>query len=160
MSWIVRLATVRLAAPSTGKGPPINTIRPCNTEFDATVFGFAPNKANQADALAGPVLSAVLSATEPRRGAKCRGPLDHKALKKIQAIYNEKCTPIAMQGLVRPREKPLAQEQWETMEKQCEEQWKQSAMQARAYIGVTPDARDGAACEVATRRSLGAFPYS
>jgi hypothetical protein len=46
------------------------------------------------------------------------------------------------------------------MEKQCEEQWKQSAMQARAYIGVTPVARDGAACEVAARRSLGAFPYS
>jgi hypothetical protein len=37
------------------------------------------------------------------------------------------------------------------MEEQCEEQWKQSEMQARAYIGVTPDA--GAAREVAARRN-------
>jgi hypothetical protein len=36
----------------------------------------------------------------------------------------------------------------ETMEKQYEQQWKQSEMQARAYIGVTPDG-DGAVREVA-----------
>ena len=48
-----------------------------------------------------------------------------------------------MQGLDRPREKPPAQEQWQAIGKQCEEQWKQSEMQARAYIGVTPDAGDG-----------------
>jgi hypothetical protein len=74
-------------------------------------------------------------------------------LKKIQAICNGKFMPIAMQGLARPREKPLAQEQWETMEEQCQEQWKQSDMQeARSYIGVTPDAGDGVAREVPARR--------
>jgi hypothetical protein len=41
---------------------------------------------------------------------------------KIQAICNGKCQPSAMQGLVRAREKPSAQEQWISMEKQCREQ--------------------------------------
>jgi hypothetical protein len=31
--------------------------------------------------------------------------------KKIQAIYNEKCAPITMQGLATAREKPPAQKQ-------------------------------------------------
>ena len=62
MSWMVRLATARLAAPSTEEGPPINTIRPCNTEFDATVFGFAQNKPTATDVPVG----AVLSADAPR----------------------------------------------------------------------------------------------
>jgi hypothetical protein len=44
---------------------------------------------------------------------------------KIQAIYNGKNAAITMQGLARMKEKPLAQEQWISMEKQCQEQWKQ-----------------------------------
>jgi hypothetical protein len=43
--------------------------------------------------------------------------------RKIQAICNEKLTPFAMQGPAMAREKPPAQEQWVSMEKQCEEQW-------------------------------------
>jgi hypothetical protein len=39
-----------------------------------------------------------------------------------------------MQGLARAREKLPAQEQWEAMEKQCEEQWKQAEIRARAYV--------------------------
>jgi hypothetical protein len=61
---------------------------------------------------------------------------------KIQAICNRKCVPITTQGLAHSSEKPVAQGQWETMEKQCEEQWN-VGMQARAYIGVAPDADDG-----------------
>jgi hypothetical protein len=43
---------------------------------------------------------------------------------KIQSICNGKCAPITIQVIVRAREKPLAQEQWVSMKKQCEEQWK------------------------------------
>src|SRR6202051_2367034 len=45
---------------------------------------------------------------------------------KIQSICNGKCGPNTMQGLERAKEKPPAQEQWGTMEKQGEEQWKQA----------------------------------
>jgi hypothetical protein len=37
---------------------------------------------------------------------------------KIQAIYNAKSAPNAMQGLARTREKPPAQEQWASMKEQ------------------------------------------
>jgi hypothetical protein len=40
-----------------------------------------------------------------------------KSSGKIQSIYNKKCAPITMQGVETAREKPLAQEQWQTMEK-------------------------------------------
>jgi len=53
---------------------------------------------------------------------------------KIQAIYNGKYTANAMQGLVRARGKPLAQEQWEQWKKQCEEQWKQSEIRTTLYV--------------------------
>jgi hypothetical protein len=36
---------------------------------------------------------------------------------KIQSIYNRKCAPTTMQAFACAREKPLAQEQWKTMEK-------------------------------------------
>jgi hypothetical protein len=43
-----------------------------------------------------------------------------------------------MQGLATAREKPPAQQQWGTMEKQwkkqCAEQWKQSEIRAHAYV--------------------------
>jgi hypothetical protein len=48
---------------------------------------------------------------------------------KIQAICNEKCVPFAMQGLAGTREKAPAREQWVSMKKQCEEQWKQWEIQ-------------------------------
>jgi hypothetical protein len=38
--------------------PSINTIKTCNADFDATVFGFAPNKATTTDVPVGAVLSA------------------------------------------------------------------------------------------------------
>jgi hypothetical protein len=41
-----------------------------------------------------------------------------------------------MQGLDRPREKPPAQEQWQAIGKQCEEQWKQSEIRARDQCSV------------------------
>jgi hypothetical protein len=53
---------------------------------------------------------------------------------KIQAICNGKCVPITMQALVMAREKRATQEQWEAMKKQCEEQWKQSDIRARAHV--------------------------
>jgi hypothetical protein len=49
---------------------------------------------------------------------------------KIQAICNGNAEPSAMQGFDRAREKLPAQEQWEAMEKQCEEQWKQGKNRA------------------------------
>jgi hypothetical protein len=41
---------------------------------------------------------------------------DGKFFGKIQSICNGKTTPITMQGLMTAREKPSAQEQWETGE--------------------------------------------
>jgi hypothetical protein len=37
----------------------------------------------------------------------------------------EKQRRLQCKALQRREEKPLAQEQWEAMKKQCEEQWKQ-----------------------------------
>src|ERR1700722_320628 len=53
---------------------------------------------------------------------------------KIQSIYNGKCGPNTMQGLERAIEKPPPQEQWETMEKQGEGQWKQAKIPASADV--------------------------
>jgi hypothetical protein len=59
-----------------------------------------------------------------RRESCCDRNQSHLDREKIQAICNGKSMPFAMQGLARTREKPPAQEQWVSMEKQCEEQWK------------------------------------
>src|ERR1700722_8286649 len=57
-----------------------------------------------------------------------------RAAAKIQSICNGKCGPITMQRLARAAEKPPAQEQWQAMEKQRAEQWKQSKIRTRGDI--------------------------
>jgi hypothetical protein len=52
---------------------------------------------------------------------------DGEVWKKIQAICNGKSAPITMQRLVRPGEKPPAQEQWRTMEKTMDNNGKNNA---------------------------------
>jgi hypothetical protein len=89
-------------------------------DVDTTVFGSAPNGRTN------PIRSMSLSALcfQPEcRESRCDRNQSPRAFEKIQAICNGKTTPFAMQGLARTREKPPAQEQWVSMEKQCEEQW-------------------------------------
>jgi hypothetical protein len=59
---------------------------------------------------------------------------------KIQSIYNGKSAPITMQGFAQASENLPAQEQWQTMKKQCAEQSETVRNQGEC---LRPD-RDGA----------------
>jgi hypothetical protein len=77
-----------------------------------------------------PVGTALLGRNAAPWAAKApigRGPGAVQKIKnkKYRRFTMENATPITMQVLARPGEKPLAQEQWVSMEKQYEEQWKQ-----------------------------------
>src|ERR1700722_10208871 len=102
----------------------INTISACNIEFDATVFRSAQNKPNFSQ-----ISPMSLSALRfwPRwylDGDQAPGRQFRRKVcrTKIQAICNGKCAPFAMQVIAQPRETSPDQEQWVSMEKQCEEQ--------------------------------------
>jgi hypothetical protein len=86
---------------------PINTISTCNIEFDATVFGSAPNKANSTRCPSPRWAFGRDGAPMRRKGAY--GSISMKRpSKKIQVIYRRRCAPNTGKALEIAKEKARA----------------------------------------------------